>query len=284
MSGRLDVLESWLSAVNSPAIEIILACDLAGQNCSTELQEMLKGFPTHNIHLYSNVFGSPGLARNLGLKKATGDWIAFWDSDDTPSWQKILQVLSESHDSEVVIGAFEKLNEVDNSKEPVYFKRIDPQSVEASLVSNPGLWRFLFRREVVSGLKFNKFRMAEDQLFLLSVNFFNRKVRVVNELFYTYHWGGTGHLVNNKLAIADLICSIESIVSQIKGHTLNPDSFVLRLMAKQVISALRYGDYRTRLSALELIILMPGRLRIPVAVKFFQLFAKEFIRGLFLSR
>lgn len=263
MSERLSVLEKWLTNVDSAQLQVILVCDLAGNNCFDKLTEIVRKLADKHIELHSGLFGSPGLARNFGLKHAVGDWIAFWDSDDVPSWKRNLEVLKDNFQFEIIIGAFEKINEIDRSVVPVMFLGNDSRSIENSLVANPGLWRFLFRREVLTGLQFREFRMAEDQVFLLTTNPFSRRIKIVDEILYSYHWGGPGHLVDNRFALNDLLKAMREIKLMLRGEFLASRDFARQLLAKQAITALRHGDIKMKILSLGIISPLPRNLKIP---------------------
>jgi hypothetical protein len=45
-----------------------------------------------------------------------------------------------------------------------------------SIAMDPGFWRMIFRREIIGSVRFTSYKMGEDQLFLLALDFFNRKL------------------------------------------------------------------------------------------------------------
>ena len=73
--------------------EVIISDD--GSNDNT--LEIVEKFVQRNRkkfkwHILINSHKGPGAARNLGIKKASGDWIAFLDSDDIWMRDKIEKV------------------------------------------------------------------------------------------------------------------------------------------------------------------------------------------------
>ena len=275
MGGRLGALEKWLTSLDSAAVQVILICDLTGKNCLEELEVIIEKCKSKNIELYSGFFGAPGKARNFGLHHAIGDWVAFWDSDDIPNWHLALRSIEENPESDIIVGAFEKISDVDGSITPIYFRSEGVASVENDLVAYPGLWRFLFRIETFSGLSFEDFRMAEDQIFLLSTNPFGRRIKVVNEILYSYFWGGAGHLVDNRDALNDLLKSVQVLRGFLKKEDFKSKNFALRLLAKQTTTALLHGGWRLKLAMLNLIVPTRDLVRIPGFYRIYPAIVRE---------
>jgi hypothetical protein len=61
-------------------------------------------------------------------------------------------------------------------------------------MSNPGLWRWVFARELVGSARFEPTKRGEDQLFLARVNAFSYKITLFQEKVYTYFIGDTNQL------------------------------------------------------------------------------------------
>ena len=93
MAGKLDILHSWLSQTYKYPMEVILVHDFKDLATGAELSLMLDTICNSQIKLFTVEFGSPGLSRNFGLSKAGGSWIVFWDSDDLPNVNVVLQML-----------------------------------------------------------------------------------------------------------------------------------------------------------------------------------------------
>ena len=83
MSGRLALMQSWLTSIsNLDTVEVIVVHDKQDEETSRELREILNSVNSDRCILIEEFVNSPGLARNLGLKAASGIWVIFADSDD----------------------------------------------------------------------------------------------------------------------------------------------------------------------------------------------------------
>jgi len=87
-------VESVLSQTHKK-LDIILVNDGSTENIS-EIKVLAKKYP--EIQLLETYNGGPGHARNIGLRKARGEYIAFLDSDDKFMPEKIRNQLSQMMD------------------------------------------------------------------------------------------------------------------------------------------------------------------------------------------
>jgi glycosyltransferase involved in cell wall biosynthesis len=73
------------SSIESIELEVIIIDDASNDNTEEVVKDFLREFSKPNItlqYIKSKHLGRPGLVRNVGLKKATGEYIAYCDSDD----------------------------------------------------------------------------------------------------------------------------------------------------------------------------------------------------------
>lgn len=99
----VSVLEQRVSTKLLYSFEIILVADRANASTRAVAEELLRSAP-HRIRLLENN-GKPGpaAARNLGIRAASGEWIAFLDGDDLWTEDSLsvrLRALSENPEAE----------------------------------------------------------------------------------------------------------------------------------------------------------------------------------------
>ena len=245
MSGRLTKLNSWLDALNENLIHVVLVHDLQDLKTGEELRSMLKLIDNPQIELIEENFGSPGLARNAGLKKATAEWVCFWDSDDMPNVQQFTKMLESVNNSEVsvIVGEFVVKNELDGRKKVHRFS----DHFMDDIAQNPGIWRFAFRRPSLASFKFSNLRMAEDQLFLAKYLTSDVILQQFNMPVYEYYIGESFHLTNQIVARRDLIFAAEESLQIMKTLPKVNLRFVSILFSRQVITAIKLGDVNTKI-------------------------------------
>jgi len=207
MKGKLKRLEKWVKSEIVDSVEYIFVVDAVGDGTYDELEEILKSTNEVNYTLVQGRFGSPGLARNYGMNFAKGSWITFWDSDDIGHPSQLVKNIEKAEELEfpiVVSGAI--VHKVGNM--PAKHIKYQPNK-DSDLLYFPGMWRFSFRKELASELKFQPFRMGEDQVFLIELlEETNRKYFDPN-IVYEYFSNQEGQLTANADAIQELTLTLK---------------------------------------------------------------------------
>lgn len=121
---ELHVVRAIQSVLNQSFqnFELIIVCDPSTDNSNFEVLR----FTDHRIQVFYRNEPGPGgyAARNLGIKKARGEWIAFLDADDEwlPHHLKRLQALSCEFPDIYMIGCGWKSQFVNITKTDKYYK------------------------------------------------------------------------------------------------------------------------------------------------------------------
>lgn len=144
--------------------------------------------------------------RNVGLEKASGDYIGFLDADDYVERDMYTKMLSEleKNCADICICSYYEI--LDGNKMPVYFPWNESERVfygkdiydlliplyiaklknEKSSIWGT-VWRTLIKKEIACKIKFNKnISIAEDLLYLLDVYMRSDKVVTLNNCLYNY--------------------------------------------------------------------------------------------------
>ena len=188
-------LESWLSEIPIGEIEVILVHDVQDVETAPILNRILTKINDDKIKYFERSFGAPGLTRNFGMTAINSEWMWFVDADDLPNIENVLQELkSIVPDVEMIIGQFQ----IDSNGDKTAMDPSHELDFRA-IARDPGIWRMVFRTTAFMDYKFQEFRMAEDQLFLIDANVFERKTKFSEKISKEVnHMAETGYCVKCK--------------------------------------------------------------------------------------
>ena len=187
-------------------LEIILVDDGGVDGCPKICDEWAK--KDERIKVIHKTNGGVSSARNAGLKVCTGDLIAFLDADDCLEVEMFAELISQMIEdkSDLAICGF---NIVTGDKiSPCEEKNMSRfvQTKDTTLIFNRSriterdgtyyidnnipcfLWRMVFTKQVVHGIKFNNnVKVMEDLLFMLTVlQNENIKISYTDKKLYNY--------------------------------------------------------------------------------------------------
>lgn len=148
----------------------------------------------NRIELYSQSNKGVSSARNLGIKKATGDYITFVDSDDYLDLNAYEIALKEVNDNDAIYYGFVEIYETDN-----IIKTISPE-FEGTADSDIALYNCLlpsgyhssscnkiFKNNIVKDHFYNeKIKIGEDELWLFEITKKLKKVMMISSPLYYY--------------------------------------------------------------------------------------------------
>jgi len=223
LSDRCENLFSWLSDPRLNDAEIILIHDSSDGETIDEITSFT--VTQSNVIILEGYFKSPGLARNFGLQTASRGWIAFWDFDDIPLVENFLEMLTMTMgcNSPLGVGGFrvqsQKNNEVIAEQ---WLRNSDWSAEDTKLFINPGLWRWVFRRDVIGHTQFIPTMRGEDQYFLAEIQAFNYDATIYDGIVYTYFHGETLQTSQNEKFDECLLSTATLLM--IKGKALSHKS------------------------------------------------------------
>lgn len=177
-------------------VEIICINDGSPDNCLSILKEYVEKYTNKNIVIIDKQNEGVWKGRYDGIKKATGEYIAFVDSDDyiTLDYAEKLYTAAKQNESDIVISGFYR---VDVETEHVYStemtgfskKKIDMnKNPEDILTINTALWNKLYKAEVLKNLKNLEKppRILDDMMFLLLAYLNTNTISFIDDPLYYY--------------------------------------------------------------------------------------------------
>ncbi len=197
-----------------------------------------------------------GVARNNGMKLATGKYLMFLDADDVFEKGMLSYLVKKAERSQADIVNFGYFKFKDNIKKRSLIripyhnrKTVSPTTPELDLfqVTYGAAWNKLYRREFVigTGLQFLKLKNHEDAFFVQMAAIEAERLLFLNKRFVYYRVGNSASL-NNQLHIENIIklhlAMYEEL--QIRGkYNFHKDSFESDVIRRYLSS---FGKCRTR--------------------------------------
>jgi len=165
--------------------------------------------------------------RNLGIEKATAQYITFIDSDDYIEHNMLELMMKKLDEFDFdVIACDIKLVYEDNDKvdiissgynEDLYHKN---KIKETMLVQYPVMWNKIYKTELVKTIKFSSGVWYEDMEYLLKLYPYINSIGVVKKPLYNYlqRKNSLTYTYNNKLY--DIIDNMKSVIDFYKSNEI----------------------------------------------------------------
>ena len=189
-------------------LEIILIDDGSPDNCPALCDQWQA--KDNRIKVIHQQNGGLSVARNEGLKLATGEFIGFVDSDDwieSEMYETLLTVLLET-DADIAVCKFQ--SETERSKvtrikqSSSVRKQYSSEEALSMLLQGhiaSAVWNKIYRRGILSNISFPNSKICEDHLWTPMVIGNARLIVCVNHSFYHYIQRPDSLFRNAKLAV-----------------------------------------------------------------------------------
>ena len=163
-------------------IEIILVNDGSSDKTERIIEEF---FLDKRIKYYRQENSGVSVTRNLGISKATGDYIFFIDADDTID-EMVIKDLVDNVSENNLVGIMHKFNmdEKCKNKEKYSSKELLTEILSSNILGV--VWGYLFKTSIVKNMLFDKNTgLLEDTIFLVEYlkNSNINEVKFIKDLF-----------------------------------------------------------------------------------------------------
>lgn len=194
----LDKCVQSILAQTYKDLEIILVDDGSDDGCPAMCDAYAK--TDSRIRVVHKENGGLSDARNAGLEIATGEYIAFADSDDyvhPQMYEAMVSVMEKEKDVDMVVCPFQKVDEDENDanekvslsekkyrvlKHEEVITQMFKENYEMYIVA----WDKVFRKTMWENLRFPVGRIHEDQFTTYKPLYESRKVGLMEEKLYYY--------------------------------------------------------------------------------------------------
>ena len=220
MSGKLQPLAETVKHLLINQISVVIIHDHHDEATSKELKEievLMKKLG--GINLIENTYGGPGLARNAGIKMSPGEYIAFWDSDDLPNVKNFIEFAQDSIAKDSDIGIAEFVVNNGKKRREVRLSGVGFREDYREIALNPGIWRFIFKKSLITELLFPAHRLGEDQVFIAKALVKASRVTTFKKHVYEYLLFHDGALTKDPKNLPDIVKSLENLSEIYKTAT-----------------------------------------------------------------
>ena len=179
-------------AQDVPDMEILVVDDGSPDQCYAIMEDYAQRYPAQ-IRIFRKPNGGLSDARNFGLARAEGEYIAFVDSDDylAPGMYRAMLDKAASRDFDMVVCDLQYVypdGRTMRASSQVPHDLSSPEEVRRSMLAiYPAAWNKVFhRRMFTDGIRFQKGVWFEDVEFLYRLYPAIRSIGVIAQPFYQY--------------------------------------------------------------------------------------------------
>ena len=170
-------------------IEIIVVNDGTKDNSQKIIDKYVKKYPD-KIKSYIKENGGQGSARNYGLKKATGEYIGYVDSDDfveKDMYKKLYNKAKENNYDIVVCGNFNVSEDYQNKNIDAFINNYNTD-LENIFFGKMAVWNKIYKRDILikNKLEFKEKVWYEDLAFTLKAIMNSNTFAFIDEPLYDY--------------------------------------------------------------------------------------------------
>lgn len=192
LKGRVGALFAMLSSDDYLDYEVIYVDDCSKDDTFEQLNKRKEAY--NNYKVFQTIKnGGPGKARNLGLSKASGEYILFCDSDDIFDIScliKIDEFLSNNSDCDLIVSPHCVIGKSFTSTADSYQKYEDGDYVAINdIVNGPGSpWGKVYKASIIreNNLSFPDRMTGEDFCFVVNYAVHVQRAYKMNVVYYKY--------------------------------------------------------------------------------------------------
>lgn len=255
-------------------IQVVIVLDSQPTSQEDAFCESVWSEPNENISVISGKWKNPGGARNYGMQNARSKWVTFWDSDDHPFPNKVLDLISEleKNQKDIGVGGFQVSRSISgNSSKSTQIEK-STNNFDTRILANPGIWRFVFKTELAIQVKFPEKSCAEDQLFIQRILWMKPEIYESDSTIYEYVVGGDSQLTKNADIAKETLEVVSIGLSEFTAGLAQCNQIIPGLMLKQLASSMRHGNFLEVCKSLLMVSKIESELGIRKTIKIARIY------------
>jgi len=233
-----NIFEKMLKSVLERSIFLIIVHDIQDSKTSNTLNLLLNELPSKQFLLLEGAYGSPGAARNAGLKHVKTDWVVFWDADDLPNPDSFLQMqnFGTEHNFDLVVGNILVTDYLFHTQKR---HSVKPYSNYFDLFATlPAFTRVLYRFEFIRRLEYPTIKFGEDLCFLMTALSCSPSIGLLDVDAYKYILYPAGQQTQAKGIVENTSLALQ-ITSDLPRINKSFKMMLLVVELRMVMSALK---------------------------------------------
>lgn len=219
-------LERCLDSVQNQTYkdtEVIIVNDGSTDNSAQIINEFVANNPNFKSFTIEN--SGQGGARNHGIEKATGDYIAFLDSDDyiAPNCiERLIETVKVENSDIVVCNCFDVKEDgtiISNVKNNIINKSTSVFENPKILFNRVAPWGKLFKKDIFGDLRFTTRAWYEDMRLIPKLYLNAQKISYIEDsLFYYVQRAGSTMNNSNALKNLEILDTFDDLFSYFKQN------------------------------------------------------------------
>ena len=202
-------------------IEIIVVNDGSPDNSQKIIDKYVKKYPK-KVKSFIKKNGGQGSARNYGLKYATGEYIAYVDSDDwveLDMFEKMYDKAKESNSDIVICGnnVISMDDKILKSESSIIYNDIDLEI----MLGKMAVWNKIYKKSILKNIKFREKVWYEDIDFTVKLLLNSKNISFVDEPLYNYLLRPGSTMNNSNVSRnLELIEAFDEILNYFKSNNI----------------------------------------------------------------
>lgn len=170
-------------------IEIIVVNDGTLDDSQKIIDKYVKKYPD-KVKSFIKENGGQGSARNYGIKKATGEYFGFVDSDDFVEYSMYEKMYNKAKTEKldiVVCGNYNVSEDYSKKEEDAFINNFS-SNLENAFFGKMAVWNKLYKRDIIlkNNILFKEKVWYEDFAFTVKTIICAKKIGFINEPLYNY--------------------------------------------------------------------------------------------------